>query len=84
MEERDRQRNYKLFLFGRTVAFFNGVGLAHVFAGVALTWVELLSAASAGVGVFFGLNRDPILEIGLAVGEAEGEAAGAGEAFFRA
>jgi len=53
-------------------------------AGVALTWVELLSAASAGVGVFFGLNRDPILEIGLAVGEAEGEAAGAGEAFFRA
>ena len=32
MEERDRQRNYKLFLFGRTVAFFNGVGLAHVFA----------------------------------------------------
>ena len=53
-------------------------------AGVALTSVELLSVAGAGVGVFFGLNREPILEIGLAVGEAEGEAAGAGEAFFRA
>ena len=53
-------------------------------AGVALTPVELLSATGAGVGVFFGLNKDPILEIGLAVGEAEGEAAGAGEAFFRA
>ena len=53
-------------------------------AGVALTSVDLLSVAGAGVGVFFGLNRDPILEIGLAVGEAEGEAAGAGEAFFRA
>jgi len=53
-------------------------------AGVALTSVELLSVAGAGVGVFFGLNKEPIFEIGLAVGEAEGEAAGAGEAFFRA
>ncbi len=54
-------------------------------AGVALAWVELLSAAGAGgVGVFFGLNRLPILKVGLAVGEGEGEAAGAGEAFFRA
>jgi hypothetical protein len=34
--------------------------------------------------VFFGLNKEPIFEIGLAVGEAEGEATGAGEAFFRA
>ena len=56
-------------------------------ACVALTWVELLSVAGgggAGAGVFFGLNRLPILKAGLAVGEAEGEAAGAGEAFFRA
>ena len=53
-------------------------------AGVALTAVELLSVAGAGVGVLFGLNKEPIFEIGLAVGEAEGEAAGAGEAFFRA
>ena len=54
-------------------------------AGVALTWVELLSAAgAAGVGVFFGLNKEPILKVGLAVGEAAGEAAGAGETFFRA
>ena len=53
-------------------------------AGVALTSVELLSVAGAGVGVFFGLNKEPIFETGLAVGEAEGGEAGAGEAFFRA
>ena len=52
-------------------------------AGVALTWVELLSVAGtgAGAGVFFGLKRLP--KSGLA-GEAVGEAAGAGEAFFLA
>ena len=32
LEERDPHKNYKLLLFGGTVAFFNGVGLAHVFA----------------------------------------------------
>ena len=33
LEERDPQRNHNyLLLFGRTVAFFNGVGLAHVLA----------------------------------------------------
>ena len=50
-------------------------------AGVALTSVDLLSVAGAGAGVFFGLNRLP--KSGLAVGEAEGATAGAGEAFFR-
>ena len=55
-------------------------------AGAALTWVELLSVAGAGAGagVLFGLNREPSFEIGLAVGEAEAETAGAGEAFFLA
>src|SRR5207248_8268653 len=46
-------------------------------AGVALTSVDLLSVAGAGVGVFFGLNRLP--KSGLA-GEAVGEAAGEAEA----
>jgi len=50
-------------------------------AGVALTSVDLFSVAGAGAGVFFGLNRLP--KSGLAVGEAEGATAGAGEAFFR-
>ena len=53
-------------------------------AGVALTWVELFSVAGAGAGVLFGLNREPNFEVGLAVGEAKGEAVGAGEAFFLA
>ena len=51
-------------------------------AGVALTSVEL-SVAGAAVGVCFGLNREPIFDIGLAVGETKGEAAGAGGACFR-
>lgn len=56
-------------------------------AGVVLSWVDLLSAAgaAAGAGVFFGLSNEPSTDLGVADGEAAAaDAAGDGDAFFRA